>query len=301
MQRRSFLKNSALFGTAVFSSSIFGVNSLFANENSKGKNMANLVPNYELNNGVKIPILGYGTWDIRGSKGQRAIEDALEVGYRHIDSAQYYRNEDIVGNAVRNSGIARSEIFVTSKLQWGANVGKDGAKRAFYKSLEELKFDYIDLYLIHAPYGDIKGIWAGFCELYEQGLIKSIGVSNFSVNLVRELCNEFPIKPVLNQIELHPFKQQILAQKGLNELGVATESYSPFGTGSSRILSNETLKKIGEKYGKTAAQVILRWQIQRNIITIPKTATKSRMIENISIFDFNLSDDDMKEIANLGR
>ncbi|MDA3043794.1 MULTISPECIES: aldo/keto reductase [unclassified Campylobacter] len=292
MQRRSFLKNSVIFGAGV----IVSANSLFAN---KGAKMQNLVPNYELNNGVKIPILGYGTWDIRGKDGLRAIENALEVGYRHIDSAQYYRNEDIVGEAVRNSGIKRYEIFVTSKLQWGANVGKEGAKRAVYESLDALKFDYIDLYLIHAPYGDIKGIWAGFCELVEQGLVKSIGVSNFSVDLVRELCDEFSIKPVLNQIELHPFKQQIRAQNGLDKLGVATQAYSPFGSGSSKILKNETLQKIGEKYGKTAAQVILRWQIQRNIITIPKTATKSRMIENISIFDFNLSDDDMKKIANL--
>ncbi|MDA3063109.1 MULTISPECIES: aldo/keto reductase [unclassified Campylobacter] len=292
MQRRSFLKNSVIFGAGV----IVGANSLFAN---KGAKMQNLVPNYELNNGVKIPILGYGTWDIRGRDGLKAIENALEVGYRHIDSAQYYRNEDIVGEAVRNSGIKRDEIFVTSKLQWGANVGKEGAKRAVYESLDALKFDYIDLYLIHAPYGDIKGIWAGFCELVEKGLIKSIGVSNFSVDLVRELCDEFAIKPVLNQIELHPFKQQISTQNGLDKLGVATQAYSPFGSGSAKILNNETLQKIGEKYGKTAAQVILRWQIQRNIITIPKTATKSRMIENISIFDFNLSDDDMKKIANL--
>lgn len=292
MQRRSFLKNSVIFGASM----IAGANSLFAN---KGAKMQNLVPNFTLNNGREIPILGYGTWDIRGKEGFRAIENALEVGYRHIDSAQYYRNEDIVGEAVRNSRIKRDEIFVTSKLQWGANVGKDGAKRAVYESLDALKFDYIDLYLIHAPYGDIKGIWAGFCELVEKGLIKSIGVSNFSVDLVRELCDEFAIKPVLNQIELHPFKQQIRAQTELDKLDVATQAYSPFGSGSSKILKNETLQKIGEKYGKTAAQVILRWQIQRNIITIPKTATKSRMIENISIFDFKLSDEDMREIANL--
>ena len=299
MQRRSFLKNSMALGAVAL-----GLNPLFANEISQGENMqnsSNLVPNFTLNNGREIPILGYGTWDIRGRDGLRAIENALEVGYRHIDSAQYYRNEDIVGEAVRNSGIKRDEIFVTSKLMWGANVGKEGAKRAVYESLDALKFDYIDLYLIHAPYGDIKGIWAGFCELVEKGLIKSIGVSNFSVDLVRELCDEFAIKPVLNQIELHPFKQQILAQNGLDKLGVATQAYSPFGSGSSKILKNETLQKIGEKYGKTAAQVILRWQIQRNIITIPKTATKSRMIENISIFDFKLSDEDMREIANLNK
>ena len=298
MQRRSFLKNSMALGAVAF-----GLNPLFANEilGENMQNSSNLVPNFTLNNGRKIPILGYGTWDIRGKDGLRAIENALEVGYRHIDSAQYYRNEDIVGEAVRNSGIKRDEIFVTSKLMWGANVGFDGAKRAVYESLDALKFDYIDLYLIHTPYGDIKGIWAGFCELVGKGLIKSIGVSNFSVDLVRELCDEFSVKPALNQIELHPFKQQIRAQTELDKLGVATQAYSPFGTGSSKILKNETLQKIGEKYGKTAAQVILRWQIQRNIITIPKTATKSRMIENISIFDFKLSDEDMREIANLNR
>ena len=248
MQRRSFLKNSMALGAVAL-----GLNPLFANEISQGENMqnsSNLVPNFTLNNGREIPILGYGTWDIRGKDGLKAIENALEVGYRHIDSAQYYRNEDIVGEAVRNSGIKRDEIFVTSKLMWGANVGKEGAKKAVYESLDALKFDYIDLYLIHAPYGDIKGIWAGFCELVEKGLIKSIGVSNFSVDLVRELCDEFSVKPVLNQIELHPFKQQILAQNGLDKLGVATQAYSPFGSGSSKILKNERFKKSARNTAK---------------------------------------------------
>ncbi|MBQ7626018.1 MAG: aldo/keto reductase [Rhodocyclaceae bacterium] len=295
MKRRTFLKKSLFAGGAA----MLGARALFANP-TETTNMQNAVPDYVLNNGVHIPILGYGTWNVRGRDGQQAIEAALEVGYRHIDSAAYYRNEDIVGAAVRASGLRREEVFVTTKLMWGMDADGEAAKREFAKSLKALQMDYVDLYLIHAPYGDIKSIWAAFCALHEQGRAKAIGVSNFSTELVAQLCEEFPVKPALNQIELHPFHQQVQTQAALDKLGVATESYSPFGTGDTRILKNETLTRIGEKYGKTAAQVILRWQIQRNIITIPKTARRARMIENLSIFDFALSDEDMQQIAALG-
>ena len=277
---------------------MLGARALFANP-TETTNMQNAVPDYVLNNGVHIPILGYGTWNVRGRDGQQAIEAALEVGYRHIDSAAYYRNEDIVGAAVRASGLRREEVFVTTKLMWGMDADGDAARREFEKSLKALQMDYVDLYLIHAPYGDIPSIWAAFCELHEQGRAKAIGVSNFSTELVAQLCREFPMKPALNQIELHPFHQQVQTQAALDKLGVATESYSPFGTGDARILKNETLTRIGEKYGKTAAQVILRWQIQRNIITIPKTARRTRMEENIRIFDFALDEDDLRAIAAL--
>ena len=251
-----------------------------------------------LNDGIKIPQLGYGTWNIRGKDGQAAIENALQVGFRHIDTAAYYQNEDIVGAAVQNSGIKRSDIFITTKLMWGINTDRKGTIKEFSGSLKRLRMDYVDLYLIHAPYGNIPEIWQAMIELKNKGLIRSIGVSNFGIDLVKQLC-QTEIKPSLNQIELHPFHQQKQMQSELKKLGVAVESYSPFSQGSSRVLHNEVLQKIGKKYGKTAAQVILRWQIQKDIITIPKTQTKSRMIENFNIFDFALSDGDIQEIEKL--
>ena len=251
-----------------------------------------------LNDGIKIPQLGYGTWNIRGKDGQAAIENALQVGFRHIDTAAYYQNEDIVGAAVKNSGIKRSDIFITTKLMWGINTDRKGTIKEFSGSLKRLGMDYVDLYLIHAPYGNIPEIWQAMIELKKKGLIRSIGVSNFGIDLVKQLC-QTEIKPSLNQIELHPFHQQKQMQSELKKLGVAIESYSPFSQGSSRVLHNEVLQKIGKKYGKTAAQVILRWQIQKDIITIPKTQTKSRMIENFNIFDFALSDGDIQEIEKL--
>ncbi|MBQ9258652.1 MAG: aldo/keto reductase [Neisseriaceae bacterium] len=252
-----------------------------------------------LNDGVLIPLLGYGTWDIRGKDGQAAIENALQVGFRHIDTASYYRNEDIVGNAVKNSGIKRSDIFITTKLMWGMNADYKSTIHEFSGSLKKLQLDYVDLYLIHAPYGNIPEIWRAMIELKKAGKIRSIGVSNFNIDQVKMLC-QTEVKPSLNQIELNPFNQKKKMQSELQKLGVSCESYSPFGQGDKKILNNETLIKIGKKYHKTAAQVILRWQVQKNIITIPKTATPSRMVENFNIFDFSLSDSDIREIEQLG-
>ena len=288
MNRRQFIQStlaiSAMFGGASF-----------ADANPKKDNkMTHIL----LNDGIKIPQLGYGTWNIRGKDGQAAIENALQVGFRHIDTAAYYQNEDIVGAAVKNSGIKRSDIFITTKLMWGINTDRKGTIKEFSGSLKRLRMDYVDLYLIHAPYGNIPEIWQAMIELKNKGLIRSIGVSNFGIDLVKQLCKT-EIKPSLNQIELHPFHQQKQMQRELKKLGVAVESYSPFSQGSNRVLHNEVLQKIGKKYGKTAAQVILRWQIQKDIITIPKTQTKSRMIENFNIFDFALSDGDIQEIEKL--
>ena len=258
----------------------------------------NKMPHILLNDGVAMPQLGFGTWAIRGKDGQRAIEDALSVGYRHIDTAAYYQNEDIVGAAVKNSGIKRQDIFITTKLMWGINADKKSTIKEFSGSLKRLGMDYVDLYLIHAPYGNIPEIWQAMIELKKAGKIRSIGVSNFGIDLIKQLC-QTEIKPSVNQIELHPFHQQKQIQRELKKLSVALESYSPFNQGDKKLLQNETLNKIGKKYNKTAAQVILRWQIQKDILTIPKTQTKSRMIENISIFDFALNDDDIKQIEQL--
>ena len=289
------MKRRTLIQTAVLGS-IFGFYPEIHAENKivKERKMRYI----KLNDGVEIPQLGYGTWNIRGKDGQKAIEDALVVRYRHIDSASYYQNEDIVGMAVKNSGIKREDVFVTTKLMWGIDADYKSTIKEFEKSLKRLNFDYVDLYLIHAPYGNIPEIWKAMIELKNNGKIRSIGVSNFNLELVKKLSNS-AIKPSLNQIELHPFHQQKNMQEGLKKLGVATESYSPFGQGSCRILNNTVLKKIADRYNKTVAQVILRWQIEKDIITIPKTATKSRMIENIDIFDFELNQADIAEIESL--
>ena len=233
MNRRSLIQ-------AAITASVLGFN---PNVQAENKVMKEQKMRYiKLNDGVEIPQLGYGTWNIRGKDGQKAIEYALEVGYRHIDSASYYQNEDIVGAAVRNSGIKREDVFVTTKLMWGIDADYKTTIKEFEKSLKRLKFDYVDLYLIHAPYGDIPEIWRAMIELKNDGKIRSIGVSNFSLELVKKLADS-AIKPSLNQIELHPFHQQKNMQEGLKKLGVATESYSPFGQGSSRILNNTVLKK----------------------------------------------------------
>ena len=288
MNRRQFLQTS--FAVSALGASISSIQSAPIKKENTMKT---------LNDAVLIPLLGYGTWDIRGKDGQAAIENALQVGFRHIDTASYYRNEDIVGNAVKNSGIKRSDIFITTKLMWGMNADYKSTIHEFSGSLKKLQLDYVDLYLIHAPYGNIPEIWRAMIELKKAGKIRSIGVSNFNIDQVKMLC-QTEVKPSLNQIELNPFNQKKKMQSELQKLGVSCESYSPFGQGNKKILTNEILNKIGKKYQKTAAQVILRWQTQQGIITIPKTATKSRMIENFNIFDFSLSDSDIREIEQLG-
>ena len=250
MNRRQFLQTS--FAVSALGASISSIQSAPIKKENTMKT---------LNDGVLIPLLGYGTWDIRGKDGQAAIENALQVGFRHIDTASYYRNEDIVGNAVKNSGIKRSDIFITTKLMWGMNADYKSTIHEFSGSLKKLQLDYVDLYLIHAPYGNIPEIWRAMIELKKAGKIRSIGVSNFNIDQVKMLC-QTEVKPSLNQIELNPFNQKKKMQSELQKLGVACESYSPFGQGNKQILTNEILNRIGKKYQKTAAQVILRWQTQ---------------------------------------
>ncbi len=252
-----------------------------------------------LNNGVKMPILGYGVYQIEDIKEcQRCVEDALEVGYRSIDTAQSYFNEEAVGAAIKASGIKREEIFVTTKL-WINHVSEAKAPKAFESSLKKLGLDYVDLYLIHQPYNDVYGAWRAMSKLYKEGRIKAIGVSNFYPDRLADFCLNNEITPALNQIECNPFHQQHEAQEILKEYNVAMESWAPFGEGRKDMFSNATLTQIGKQYNKSVAQVILRWLVQRNIIVIPKTTKKERMIENFSIFDFVLSEADMAAIAKL--
>jgi 2,5-diketo-D-gluconate reductase A len=252
-----------------------------------------------LNNGVEMPVLGYGVFQIPDQKEcERCVLDALEVGYRLIDTAAAYLNETAVGNAIRKSGIPRDEIFITTKL-WIQDAGCESSKTAFEKSLGRLQLDYLDLYLIHQPYGDVYGSWRAMEELYREGKIRAIGVSNFYPDRLIDLIIHNETVPAINQVELHPFCQQIAAQQFMQENKVQIESWGPFAEGKNNIFENETLRSVGERYNKTAAQVILRWLIQRDVVVIPKTVRRERIVENYSVFDFALGSEDMDAILVL--
>jgi len=252
-----------------------------------------------LNNGIEMPILGFGVYQIDdAAQCEQAVLDAIETGYRSIDTAAAYNNEEAVGNAIRNSGVAREELFITTKL-WISDAGYENAKKAFETSLKKLQLDYLDLYLIHQPYGDVYGSWRAMEELYKEGRIRAIGVSNFYPDRIMDLILHNEIAPAINQIETHPFHQQIETQQFLKENGVQIESWGPFAEGKNNLFSNEVLKSIGDKYNKSVAQVVLRWLIQREIVAIPKSVTKSRIVENFRVFDFELSAEDMEMIQTL--
>jgi 2,5-diketo-D-gluconate reductase A len=255
--------------------------------------------NVVLNNGVKMPILGFGVFQIADpAECERSVRDAIDVGYRLIDTAASYENEESVGNAIKKSGIAREELFVTTKL-WIADTGYENTKRAFGRSLERLQLDYLDLYLIHQPYGDVYGSWRAMEELYRDGVIKAIGVSNFHPDRVMDFIVHHEVVPAVNQIETHPFHQQVETQKFLKENNVQIESWGPFAEGKNDIFRNEVLVSIASQHGKSVAQVILRWLTQRDIIVIPKSVRKERMAENFRIFDFELTQEDMDAIRQL--
>jgi diketogulonate reductase-like aldo/keto reductase len=224
--------------------------------------------------------------------------DAIDTGYRLIDTAASYGNEESVGNAIRKSGVSREELFITTKV-WLTDAGYEKTKVAFQNSLDRLQLDYLDLYLIHQPYGDVYGAWRAMEELYRDGKIRAIGVSNFHPDRVMDFVIHNEIPPAVNQIETHPFHQQVETQKFLQENNVQIEAWGPLAEGRNNIFQNELLLGIGEKYGKSIAQVILRWLSQRGVIVIPKSTRKERMAENINIFDFELSGDDMAKIATL--
>lgn len=252
-----------------------------------------------LNNGVKMPILGFGVFQIPDPElCEKTVIEAINVGYRLIDTAASYMNESAVGNAIKNCGVERSDLFITSKL-WVQDHGYENTKVAFERSLNKLQLDYLDLYLIHQPYGDVFGSWRAMEELYEAGKIRAIGVSNFLPYKMLDLMLFNKIPPTVNQIETHPFNQQIEAASFLNEHKVQVESWAPFAEGKNDIFNNELLASLASKYNKSIAQIILRWMIQRNIVVIPKTITKERMVENFNVFDFNISFDDMELIKTL--
>ena len=253
----------------------------------------------KLNNGVEIPILGFGVFQVTDlEECERSVLDAIATGYRLIDTAASYMNEEAVGRAIKKSGVAREDLFITTKL-WIQSNGYEGTKKSFENSLKKLQLDYLDLYLMHQPYGDVYGEWRAMQELYKEGRIRAIGVSNFHPDRLMDLIVHNEIVPAVNQIETHPFHQQIEAQKFLQENNVQIESWGPFAEGKNHIFQNKLLLSIGEKYNKSVAQVILRWLIQRGVVAIPKSVRKERMEENFNIFDFRLSEEDMNEIKEL--
>lgn len=255
--------------------------------------------NITLNNGLQMPILGFGVFQIPDPKEcEQAVLDAIETGYRLIDTAASYHNEEAVGNAIRNSCIPREELFITTKL-WVQDAGYENTLKAFERSLKKLQLDYLDLYLIHQPYGDVFGSWRAMQELYFQGKIRAIGVANFHPDRIADLIANSGFAPAINQIETHPFHQQTENQKFLEENNVQIQSWGPFAEGKNNIFHNEILIEIGNKYNKSVAQVILRWLVQRNVIAIPKSIRKERMAENFDIFDFELTKDDFQAIQTL--
>jgi 2,5-diketo-D-gluconate reductase A len=253
----------------------------------------------KLNNGVEIPILGFGVFQIADPvECERSVVDAIQTGYNHIDTAASYMNEEAVGKGIKRSGVAREKLFVTTKL-WIQRNGYEGTLKAFERSLKRLQLDYLDLYLIHQPYGDVYGEWRTMEELYQQGKIRAIGVSNFQPDRIMDLMIHNQITPAVNQIEVNPFQQQIEAQKFLQDNRVMVEAWAPFAEGRNNIFQNETLLFIAAKYQKSVAQVILCWVVQRGIIALAKSTRKDRMLENISVLDFELSAEDVAAIATM--
>lgn len=256
----------------------------------------------ELNNGVKMPQLGFGVFQIPDLKEcEQAALDAIDSGYRLIDTAAAYHNEEAVGAAIKKSGVAREKLFITSKLLWVSDASYERAKKGIETSLNKLGLDYIDLYLLHQPYGDVIGAWKALEEAYHAGKIRAIGVSNFYADQLKNLILTCDVKPVINQIEVNPWYQQKQEIKLNQAEDVRVEAWAPFAEGKHNIFQNEVLAEIGQKYGKANGQVILRWLMQRGIVVIPKSVHKNRMEENFDVFDFELSDEDMQTIAKLDK
>jgi 2,5-diketo-D-gluconate reductase A len=255
--------------------------------------------NVTLSNGVQMPILGFGVFQIRDeAEAIQSVETALEVGYRSLDTAASYGNESAVGTAIRNSGIAREDLFITTKV-WVDSAGEESALRAFDASMAKLGLDYLDLYLIHQPFGDVYGSWRAMERLYKEGRIRSIGVSNFYPDRLVDLIMHNEIAPHLNQIETHPFFTREDYQALMVERGVQIESWAPFAEGKNDLFTNAVLAGIGEAHGKSVAQVVLRWLIQRDVVVIPKSVTPSRIAENFDVFNFELNADEMAKISGL--
>lgn len=251
-----------------------------------------------LNNGVEMPVLGFGVYQVDEAICERCVSEALAAGYRSIDTAAAYMNERAVGRAVRRSGIPRGELFITTKL-WVQDAGYESANRAFAASLERLQLDYLDLYLIHQPFGDVYGAWRAMEELYREGKVRAIGVSNFQPDRLVDLILHNEVVPAVNQVETHPFCQQAEEAGIMARYGVQAEAWAPFAEGRNNLFGNEVLTDLAAKHRKSVAQVVLRWLIQRGIVVIPKSVHKERMAENIDVFDFTLPPEDMARIAAL--
>lgn len=297
IKRREFIKGSSKLAAA---SVVFGAtgSALFAATGCTSKKEKEGIPTVKLNNGVEMPVLGFGTNTLNGEVGIQSVSDAISVGYRLIDTAHIYGNEESVGAGIKKSGIDRKELFVTSKL-WIDDAGYESTKKALETTLKKLQTEYLDLYLIHRPKGDVKGSWKAMEELCEAGEIKAIGVSNFTSEQLEELKSYAKMIPVINQIETHAFFQEKDLYPVLKDSTTQMEAWSPFAAGRNGIFENETIAAIGKKYNKSNAQVSLRWHLQRGVVAIPRSKQKAHMIENLEIFDFKLSDEDMKTISTL--
>lgn len=295
IKRRDFLKTSSVFAAAALFLPLSG----FKFPDATGTMQAgNLIPTVKLNNGITMPMIGLGTHSLNGAICERSVSEAISVGYRLIDTAKVYGNEESVGIGIKQSGVKREELFVTSKL-WVDDSGYENAKKAFETTLNKLGLEYLDLYIIHRPRGDVKGSWKAMEELYEKGKIRAIGVSNFEPEQLADLMTYAKIKPANNQIETHVFFQEPKLYDVLKKEKVQMQAWSPLAAGRNGIFSNQTLAEIGKKYNKSIAQVCLRWHYQRGIVTIPRSSQKAHMIENLNIFDFELDKSDLKTIATL--
>jgi len=258
-----------------------------------------IVPSVTLNNGVTMPILGFGVFQVPDPEEcERSVYEAIRTGYRLIDTAAAYRNEEAVGRAIQRGGVPREELFVTTKL-WIQDAGYDPTQQAFDLSLRRLGLDYLDLYLIHQPYGDVYGAWRAMQELLREGRVRAIGISNFPPDRVMDLIVHHEVTPQVNQIETHPFHQQIETQRFLQKNRVQIESWGPFAEGRNNLFRNDALLALAVKHQKSVAQVVLRWLIQRGVVAIPKSVHKERIVENFAVFDFELSEEDMGQIASL--
>ncbi|KAF2329041.1 aldo/keto reductase [Flavobacterium daemonense] len=293
INRRRFLQTTAAAGIYL---GVFGMPNLFGNVLSD-KN-ATGIPDVKLNNGLKMPMLGFGTYGLRGDVCQESVATALTEGYRLVDTAKIYGNEEAVGKGIKQSGVNRKELFVTSKL-WVDDAGYENTKKGFEETLTKLGLDYLDLYLIHRPRGDVKGSWKAMEELYKAGKIKAIGISNFDSKQMADLLSYAEVKPAVNQIETHAFYQEIQAYNELKQHHIQMEAWAPFAEGRNGLFTNEVLAKIAKKHNKTVAQVNLRWHFQRGIVAIPRSSQKAHIVENLNIFDFKLDHDEMSAIEKL--
>lgn len=253
-----------------------------------------------LYNSVKMPILGYGVYQVTKEECERCVLDALKAGYRSIDTAQSYFNEEEVGEAIQKSGVPRNEIFLTSKV-WIDNYGYDKCRKSVETSMKKLKTDYLDLMLLHQPFSDYYGAWRALEDLYREGKIRAIGVSNFYPDRLVDIASFSSVRPMVNQVETHPFNQQVAAKKYMDKYGVQIEAWAPFGEGRGGLFENLVLAEIAQKHKKTTAQVMLRWHIQRGVVVIPKSTHYERMKENLNVFDFMLDEEDMAKIAALDK